>query len=416
MVDVVIRPARTVVQANTVDPVGNNVLLRFQHGIHPTRVPLSLAVVMDTSGSMSDPAGGGESKLEKVRKAIRHLIDEAVLDPGDELILVDFDNHARRLYQGPISDKLAIARAVDSMQACGGTRLATGLDEALSALDQARHGQQQIVIFTDGIVHDQEIVEGRSLKQLQQRELSVIAFGVGEEYQWQLLSQLADATRGGYYHLTTLDLFGDQLQGDLIHAKNQAIRDVRMRLRTSKGVKLKRLVRVVPFAEIEGKTGEYLLGNMRGDATTAFVLQLELPSRPAGRFRVLVAELSWEYEGCREQDEQVIYVEYVDDREVYRQARTDPEVIDYVRQAQIQVLTSAAVRTANAKAAEEKLKEARNITRVLGNPLMERSLTQAMSDLKSKGRISPETVRRCVSDARNTTRQSQFTPPPKGQK
>lgn len=412
MVDVVIKPVKNVMRADTADPIGTNLMLRFQHGVHPTRVPLSLAVVMDTSGSMSE-AAGGESKLDKMRKAIHRLVEEAALDTEDELILVDFDNNARRLYQGNFSDRTAIRRAIDGMEAGGGTQLATGLDEALSALDCGRHRQQQLVIFTDGEIHDAETVEGRVLEQLRRRELSVIGFGVGAEYQWQLLSRLADATGGGYHHLTTLDLFSEHLQEDLIHSKNQAIRNVTARFELANGVSLKQVVRVVPFAEMQGEAARFRLGHLRGDATTVFIVQASLPPRPKGRYRMVTVNLDWEFEGRRQETQQPVYIEYTDDAEALRRALPDAEVLEYVQQAQVQSLTNEASRATDPKVAKEKLRQAHNITRSLGNPAMERSLTQALNDLEQSGRISPETVRRCVSDARNTTRLSQFTPPPR---
>lgn len=414
MVDVVIKPVKHVMRADTADPIGTNMMLRFQHGVHPTRVPMALAVVMDTSPSMKNDAGGGESRLDKMRKAIHRLVEEAALDPEDELILVDFNSSARLRYQGAFSDKAAIRRALDGLEAGGqSTQLAIGLDEALSSLGQGCHRQQQLVIFTDGEIHDAETVEGRVLEQLRRRELSVISFGVGAEYQWQLLSCLADATGGGYHHLTTLDLFSEHLQEDLIHIKNQAIRNVTAHFELAKGVSLERIVRVVPFAEMQGEADRFRLGHLRGDATTVFIVQASLPPRPRGRYRMVTVNLEWEFEGQRQETEQPVYIEYTDDADALRRALPEAEVVEYVQQAQVQSLTNEASRAADPKVAEEKLRQAHNITKALGNPAMERSLTQALNDLEQSGRISPETVRRCVSDARNTTRLSQFTPSPR---
>jgi Mg-chelatase subunit ChlD len=79
------------------------------------RVPVSLGLLLDTSGSMS------AEKMAAARSAIDRLIYE-LLDKDDELFLVEFATNAR-LTQGWTTDRRLISRGVREVSAAGGRDL-----------------------------------------------------------------------------------------------------------------------------------------------------------------------------------------------------------------------------------------------------------------------------------------------------
>jgi VWFA-related protein len=112
-----------------------------------TDVPLDLALLLDTSGSMTDRIG-------ILQRAARKFLD--TLRPGDRAMIVDIKNATRTLHPlGP--DIRAAAAAIDQLQAGGGTGLYNGLYTTLKGLMKERQGagddirRQAIVVLSDGM-------------------------------------------------------------------------------------------------------------------------------------------------------------------------------------------------------------------------------------------------------------------------
>src|SRR4051794_30222992 len=119
------------------------------------RPNVSVAVVVDTSGSMREPAPGttpelvetapvtvdgktynatyrGASKLDVTIDAVRALIGSEQLRPDDRVSLIHFDDRADVLASGTIGQgREKLADAVDRLREhSGGTQMAPGLRDA----------------------------------------------------------------------------------------------------------------------------------------------------------------------------------------------------------------------------------------------------------------------------------------------
>lgn len=102
--------------------------------------PVQVALVFDMSNSLE-----GE-KLRALRLAGQALL--AALRPQDEATLFAFADEVRWLAK-PTVDKTAVARALDALQAGGGSPVADALYAAIT-LPPTR-GRTLVVLFTDGI-------------------------------------------------------------------------------------------------------------------------------------------------------------------------------------------------------------------------------------------------------------------------
>lgn len=103
-------------------------------------LPLSLAIAVDTSGSMIED-------FPKVRQAVRGFTDE-VLKPGDQAVLIRFSWDAK--VQVSWTDNIkALVGDLDSVTPDGGTSLH---DAVVRSLEQfrGRRGRQAVVLLTDG--------------------------------------------------------------------------------------------------------------------------------------------------------------------------------------------------------------------------------------------------------------------------
>src|SRR5215218_4035774 len=87
------------------------------------RVPVSLGIALDASGSMTD------DKMSAARSAIDRFIFD-LLGPDDELFFEQFAGFAR-ITQGWTTERRLISRAVRSVSPSGGTALYDAVAEAV---------------------------------------------------------------------------------------------------------------------------------------------------------------------------------------------------------------------------------------------------------------------------------------------
>jgi Ca-activated chloride channel family protein len=103
--------------------------------------PVSMGLVVDTSGSM-------KTKIERARQALRRLIDS--IRPRDEVFILEF-NQQPSLLQDFTDSRTLLMQAVNLLRPVGGTSL---YDAILDGLRRVRTGQNQkkaLVVVTDGI-------------------------------------------------------------------------------------------------------------------------------------------------------------------------------------------------------------------------------------------------------------------------
>ena len=134
------------------------------------RVPVSLGLVMDSSGSMA-----GE-KIAVAKSAVERFLF-ALLDQNDEVFLYQFDSQAT-LVQDWTTDRSAVSRALGRVQARGGTALYDAAAESVPLAQSGAQRKKAVVIISDGNDTNSQI-DVSSLQQLiRQTEVLVYAIGI----------------------------------------------------------------------------------------------------------------------------------------------------------------------------------------------------------------------------------------------
>ncbi len=106
------------------------------------RVPVSLGILLDISGSME-----GE-KFRNAQKAIEHFMRD-LLDPDDEVFLYVF-NETPQLVQGWTKDRDLVMRGLQRTYPRGGTAMYDTVAEALPYAQRGHNRKKAIVIISDG--------------------------------------------------------------------------------------------------------------------------------------------------------------------------------------------------------------------------------------------------------------------------
>jgi Ca-activated chloride channel homolog len=133
------------------------------------RVPVSLGILLDTSGSMTS------EKMSAARSAIDRLIYE-LLGPDDELFFMQFANRPD-LIQEWTSDRRRISRAVASVGSQGGTAMYDAIADAVPVAKAGKNRKKAILVISDG----NDTNSGTSVGQLRQiiRESEVLVYALG---------------------------------------------------------------------------------------------------------------------------------------------------------------------------------------------------------------------------------------------
>jgi VWFA-related protein len=134
------------------------------------RVPVSLGIVLDTSGSMA-----GE-KMAAAREALnRFLVD--LLDRDDEVFLYRFDS-APQLLSGWTTDKRRISAEIGRILPRGGTALYDAVADAIPLMESGRHRKKALVIISDGNDTSSRTTVSAVRELIRQSEALVYAIGI----------------------------------------------------------------------------------------------------------------------------------------------------------------------------------------------------------------------------------------------
>lgn len=134
------------------------------------RVPVSLGLTLDTSGSMA-----GE-KIDAARAALdRFLYD--LLDRDDEVFLYRFSDQPF-LLQGWTTDRLSVSRALGRITPNGGTALYEAVAEAVPLTQQGRHQKKALLIVSDGNDTASQIGLSELKRIIRRSEVLVYAVGI----------------------------------------------------------------------------------------------------------------------------------------------------------------------------------------------------------------------------------------------
>ena len=134
------------------------------------RVPVSLGIALDTSGSMDG------RKMEAARRALdRFLYD--LLGPDDEFFLYRFD-YTPALLQDWTTSPDRVSRAIRDIRPRGGTALYDAVAEAVPHVGEGRHRKKALLVISDGNDTNSE-TDDRDLRVLiEETEALVYAIGI----------------------------------------------------------------------------------------------------------------------------------------------------------------------------------------------------------------------------------------------
>lgn len=324
------------------------------------RVPLNFCLVLDRSGSMQG------AKLAALKEATKQVID--TLTPQDIVSIVLFDDTVQTLVPATFAtDREALKAQVDAIEEAGGTAMSGGMAAGIVEL-RKNHDPERVgamLLLTDGQTWGDEDRCRALAQELARDHVRVTALGLGAEWNEKLLDDIADATGGLSDYIADPAQITTYFQHAVRTAQGTMAQDARLLLRLVRDAAPRAVYRASPiianlgYQPIGDSEIAVRLGAIETDAPSSVIIDVMVPARDAGSFRIAQAELHYTPVGGSEQViKQDILLEFVADP---AQATYDPRVMNLVEKVtafKLQTRALAEAEAGNLSGATQKLRAA----------------------------------------------------------
>jgi len=355
-------------------------------------VPLNFSLVLDRSGSMQG------AKLAALKDATRRVIE--TLTPHDIVSIVLFDDTVQTLTPAtPATDKGALIAQIDAIEEAGGTAMSGGLAASIVELrkyaDPGRVGA--MLLLTDGQTWGDEDRCRALAQELARDGVRVTALGLGAEWNEQLLDDIAEVTGGTSDYIADPAQITTFFQHAVRTAQGTVVQDARLLLRLVRDVAPRAVHRATPvianlgYQPIGESEVAVRLGAIDVGAPASVVIDMMVPARGPGSFRVAQAELHYTPVGGTEQViKQDILLEFVADPAA---AAYDPRVMNLVEKVtafKLQTRALSEAEAGNLAGATRKLRAAATRLLDLGELDLAQKATEQADQLEQGKALSAE--------------------------
>ncbi len=257
-------------------------------------LPLNLALVLDKSGSMSG------AKIERARQAAGVALDQ--LGPDDIFSMVVYDSEVSVLIEPQrvrgAKEKRALKRRIEAIEAGSNTALYGGVERGAEQLEKflSEENVSRVVLLSDGLANEgpssTEDLE-RLGERLLGRGISVSTIGLGDDYNEDLMTALAEASRANYYYVRDAERLPSIFEEELDSVQSLVARRVEIEIQLADGIKP---VGVLGEEGLTFRDGALRipLEDLTGSQSRRFLIECEVPE--AAKDRADLATVSVEYE------------------------------------------------------------------------------------------------------------------------
>ena len=205
-----------------------------------------------------------------------------------------------------------------------GTFMAEALRQGLQAISQGvlSQGINRLIVISDGIVQDQEPTL-KSIEEIQTQGYAITTIGVGDEFDEEFLTRVADNSRGEYYYAADIGEITERLHQEMTTLETTSITDLYIAVRGLEGAVIQDIYLVRPsmtmFDEIHTEEGWWRthVGDVSSISPFSVMIQAAPPLLPEGKHEIMEILLTWTNPhgdtATPGNDEAVISADFTDD-------------------------------------------------------------------------------------------------------
>ena len=379
------------------------------------QMPVNVAFVLDHSGSMRG------NKLRAMKEAAALALDR--LSDDDTVAIVIFSHEAVVLVPSqPAAGRESIKRLIKGIRDEGGTKIGRAMAAGLGELTRGLHGAApRLVLLTDGETDKDERECLAMADQAGQAGIPVSAFGIGNEWNDRLLTEIANRSRGEVEHLRKPEQIEDNFQAVVQQTQGAIFQNTSATVRLVAGVQARAAWQVVPliknlgYKPLDERAVIIPLEQLERDNRRVLLLELMVEPKPAGQYRIGQVEVNYDIpqlgiSGEKEKTDLILQI--TTDQSLTRQV--NPQVMNIVEKVSAFKLQTRAlddIEAGNVTGATQKLQSA--VTRLLntGETELAQTVQQEVQNLEQQGQLSSEGQKTIRFGSRKTVRLSDLDVP-----
>ena len=169
-------------------------------------VPISIGLVFDASGSMSD-------KIDKARMSVMQFF--RMSNPADEFFLIGFNDRPFQV-SGFTTDPIELQNKLNFTEAKGRTSLFDAMYLGLHEMSKAKYARKVLLVISDGGDNHSRYSERDIKRAVQESDVQIYAIGIYEPYSSRsrtpeelagpsLLTNIAESTGGRQFPVENLN-------------------------------------------------------------------------------------------------------------------------------------------------------------------------------------------------------------------
>ena len=369
----------------------------------PTRAPMAVALLVDTSGSMSG------AKINNARMAASSFLE--TLRNGDIVSVFGFSDGVTELAAPTVisaASRGALMRSIQNLYPAGGTNMYQGLASAQARLSQAppSHSVRRLILISDGRANVGPSDPG-SLGNLAGRGtewgIQVSSIGVGLDYDENTLGALAVRSAGRVYHLQQPQQMASILRQEMNLLAQTVATNAVIEIFPKPGVSFLGVESL--GAELRNGCVRVQLGSLHAGQRKEVLIRANLSTQGLGRRELATARLQFQSLSRRRPEVQEVALRYeVVDSEARARNSDNAEVLAMVATQQAVQAQLRGAQLLQSGRAEEAAREFDRADQVIGG-----AVNTAPAPQRAR-------MRRQAQQARDFARRSRSAPAGAGQR
>jgi Ca-activated chloride channel family protein len=372
------------------------------------QMPVNLSLVLDKSGSMQG------KKIQNLREAAKLVVDR--LGPQDMISIVAFSDR-KYLVAGsqPVTDKEALKKRIDRIRDGGGTAISGGMSQGLAELDKALSTDHvsRMLLLTDGQTFGDEKQCKKLGKRAGDRGIVVNALGLGDDWNEDLLDDIAEASGGVADFIDSPDKIVTVFERAVQSMQDTVVQNAQMVLRLANGVTPRQVWQVLPmisnlgYRPLSDRDVQVSLGEMEKGQPRSLLVELLVGPRPSGTYRIAQAEISYDVPGLQFIGEKVksdILLDFTADPVQAKQYEAEVmNIVEKVTAFKLQTRALEEAKMGNVAGASQKLRAAATRLLELGEDDLAQSALEEAENLEKSGQMSSHGTKKLRYETRKLT-------------